>query len=109
MSDTTLELAQQLIALCERGEHGIYHATCQQQTTWFDFANAICEEAALLGKPLATSFVAAKTAELAAAAPRPAMSVLDCNMLRLRGLLRIPTWREALRGYLRELLTHDEL
>jgi len=35
--------------------------------------------------------------------------VLDCNMLRLRGLLRIPTWREALRGYLRELLTHDEL
>lgn len=105
----TRVLAQQLIALCERGEHGIYHATCQQQTTWFEFANAICEEAALLGKPLATSFVAAKTAELAAAAPRPAMSVLDCNMLRLRGLLRIPTWREALRGYLRELLTHDEL
>jgi dTDP-4-dehydrorhamnose reductase len=102
-------LARQLIALCEQGEYGIYHATCQGQTTWYDFAVRMCALAAEIGRPLPPQFSGVPTEALGAPAPRPAMSVLNCRVLRLRGLLAIPTWEEALRGYLAELLAHGQL
>ena len=105
----TRALAQQLIVLCERGEHGVYHATCQGQTTWHGFATALCEEAEALGFALPRHFTAVPSGELPTLAARPAMSLLDPHMLRLRGLLRIPTWRDALRGYLHELIAAGQL
>ena len=105
----TRALAQQLIVLCERGEHGIYHATCQGQTTWHAFATALCEEAAALGFALTPNFTAVASRELPTVAARPQMSLLDPHMLRLRGLLRIPDWRDALRGYLHELIAAGQL
>jgi len=102
-------LARQLIALCEHGEYGIYHATCQGQTTWYDFAVRLCALAAELGSPLPPQFSGVLTETLGAPASRPAMSVLNCRMLRLRGLLTMPAWEEALRGYLAELLSHGQL
>jgi dTDP-4-dehydrorhamnose reductase len=102
-------LARQLIALCEHGEHGIYHACCQGQTTWYDFAVRLCALAAEIGRPLPPQFSGVSTESLGALAPRPLMSVLDCRVLRLRGLLSIPTWDDALRGYLAELLAHGQL
>ena len=102
-------LARQLITLCERGEHGVYHATCQGSTTWFGFAEALCDEAAALGRDLPRTFVGVTTQELTAPALRPRSSLLDCRMLRLRGLLKLPPWREALRAYLTELLIQGEL
>lgn len=105
----TRALAQQLIVLCERGEHGVYHATCQGSTTWHGFATALCEEAASLGFPLAATFTPVGSSELKTVAARPAMSLLEPHMLRLRGLLRMPTWREAMRGYLHELITAGQL
>jgi dTDP-4-dehydrorhamnose reductase len=105
----TRALAQQLIALCERGEHGIYHATCQGHTTWYDFACALVDEAAALGRELPRSFIGVASSELPTVAARPAMSLLDPHMLRLRGLLRMPAWRDALRGYLQELMAGGQL
>ena len=102
-------LAQQLIVLCERGEHGIYHATCQGQTTWHGFATALCEESAALGITLKADFTAVSSSALPTVAPRPAMALLDPHMLRLRGLLRIPPWRDALRSYLHELIAAGQL
>ena len=105
----TRALAQQLIVLCERGEHGIYHATCQGQTTWYGFATALCEEAAALGIELPRTFTPVASSELPTVAIRPAMSLLEPHMLRLRGLLRIPPWRDALRSYLHELMAAGQL
>ncbi len=102
-------LARQIITLCERGEHGVYHATCQGETTWYGFTQALCEEAAELGCELPRTFIGVSTEDLAAKAPRPSSSLLDCRMLRLRGLLRLPPWREALKAYLTELLIQGEL
>ena len=102
-------LARQLIALCEHGEYGMYHATCQGQTTWHDFALAACHIANELGRPLQLGFSGVDSIDLKTLAPRPAMSVLDCRMLRLRGLLSMPTWEEGLRGYLKELLAYNQL
>lgn len=105
----TRVLSRQLIALCERGEHGLYHATCEGDTTWYDFTVALCEEAEAMGFELPHSFSGVRTAELSAPAPRPRHSLLDNRLLRLRGLLVMPDWREALRGFLRELRAHGEL
>lgn len=102
-------LARQIITLCERGEHGLYHATSQGQTTWYDFAHALCDEASALGRELPRNFVGVATSELASPAERPRSSLLDCRMLRLRGLYQLPPWREALRAYLTELLIVGEL
>jgi dTDP-4-dehydrorhamnose reductase len=102
-------LARQLIHLSEQGEHGTYHATCQGHTTWHEFATELCSAAAQLGRPLPATFSPVSTAEVGAKAHRPAMSVLDCRVLRLRGLLLMPTWQEALRDYLAELLAHGHL
>ncbi len=102
-------LARQIITLCERGEHGVYHATSQGSTTWYGFAEALCDEAAALGRDLPRTFVGVTTGELAAPAARPRSSLLDCRMLRLRGLMKLPPWREALRAYLTELLIQGEI
>mgnify|MGYP000193282361 CR=1 FL=1 len=67
-------LARQLIALCEHGEYGMYHATCQGQTTWHDFALAACHIANELGRPLQLGFSGVDSIDLKTLAPRPAMS-----------------------------------
>ncbi len=102
-------LSRQLVALCEHGEYGLYHATCQGQTTWHAFAELLCHVANELGRPLPMRFEGVDTSALPTAAPRPAMSVLDCRLLRLRGLLTMPSWDDALRGYLQELLAYNLL
>src|SRR5262249_9646819 len=104
----TRALARQLAVLVDSGEYGTYHATCQGETTWHDFAQATCQIAEELGRPLPRTFEGVATAALmnASPAPRPAMSVLDNRMLRLRGLGRMPPWRDALRDYLTELAAH---
>lgn len=99
-------LAQQIVTLAEHAAPGLYHAGCQGETTWFGFAQALCEEAAALGWPLATSFQGVATAVICSRAQRPAQSVLDCRMLRLTGLLQLPHWRVALRDYLLDMLPH---
>jgi dTDP-4-dehydrorhamnose reductase len=102
-------LSRQLIALCERGEHGLYHASCEGDTTWYDYAVALCEEAAALGIELPRSFSGVATSELSSPAPRPRHSLLENRLLRLRGLLIMPAWREAMREYLGELRANGEL
>jgi dTDP-4-dehydrorhamnose reductase len=102
-------LARQLIVLCTSGEGGTYHATCDGETTWHEFAEATCQIAEALGRPLSHSWQPVATAELRSPAPRPAMSVLDNRMLRLRGLYQMPPWRAALSDYLAEIVAHGDL
>lgn len=99
-------LSRQLIALCERGEYGVYHATCAGETTWFEFAQELYTEAKKRGADLPDppTFQGVPSSALVTPAPRPAMSVLDCRMLRARGLYQMPSWRDALHGYLDEVL-----
>lgn len=96
-------LARQLIAIASDGAPGFHHATCAGETTWHGFAERLRELAAGLGMNLAHSYQAVATAELKAPAKRPRCSLLDCRMLRLRGLYTMPSWDEALLGYLTEL------
>jgi dTDP-4-dehydrorhamnose reductase len=87
---SALALAPQLLALAETEAFGTYHATCQGEATWYEFARLILERAGLKVKVRPCT-----TAEFPRPAPRPANSVLENRLLQLQGLDLMPSWQEA--------------
>ena len=88
---------------------GTYHLTAAGETTWFDFASAILDEAARIspdvswfaaatrGQPLITKRVVPITiAEYPSAALRPRYSVLSNSRLSQTFGIRLPDWRQQL-------------
>lgn len=93
---STLELAPALWSVLQDGEPGIYHAACEGEASWYDFAVATLELAGVEDVVVHPC----TTAEYPTPARRPAYSVLDCSRLtELRGKPLAP-WREALSTYL---------
>ena len=89
---------------------GIYHLTAQGETTWYDFASAILEEAgqcsreapwfaeATSRRPLITQrIIPISSAEYPTPAPRPAFSVLSNSRLMQTFGVALPDWRSQLR------------
>jgi len=85
---------------------GTYHLTAAGETTWYDFARAIIEEAshtsqsipwfaaATSGRPLATRHIIPITAqEYPTAAARPAYSVLSNSRVVQKFGVVLPDWR----------------
>jgi dTDP-4-dehydrorhamnose reductase len=91
----TLPLARQMRLLAEQGRPGLYHATCQGECSWYDFAAAIFEETGTQVK-----LTAATSADFQSPVRRPAYSVLRNQHLEELGLDIMPHWRDALRDYL---------
>ncbi len=87
---SALALAPQLLALAETEAFGTYHATCQGEATWYEFARLILERAGLKVKVRSCT-----TDEFPRPAPRPANSVLENRLLKLEGLDLMPSWQEA--------------
>jgi dTDP-4-dehydrorhamnose reductase len=87
-------LARQILALVETEAFGTYHATCQGEATWYEFALLILKLAELEVKvrPCASR-------EFPRPARRPANSVLENRMLQLAGLDLMPAWQEAYHHY----------
>ncbi len=80
--------------------YGTYHATCEGQCSWADFAKAIFQRA---GKTTNVQYVT--TEEYNSPAKRPAYSVLDNYMLRLAfgDAFQMADWQDALDEYMKEL------
>ena len=89
--------------------NGTYHMTAAGQTTWYEFANAILEEArsapqdlpwlasATKGRPLiARRVVPISTQEFRSPAPRPANSALSNARLMQAFGVTLPNWRTQL-------------
>jgi dTDP-4-dehydrorhamnose reductase len=77
------------------GAFGTYHATCQGECSWYDFAREIFRQAGL--EP---DLQPQTTAGSGARVRRPAYSVLENRRLGDLGLDVMPDWREGLSGYL---------
>ena len=94
---SALELARVIIFLMETEDYGIYHATCEGSTSWYDFARTIFKEAGLQIdiEPILTS-------EYPTPARRPMYSVLDNKALYNRHGYIMKGWKEAFREYLHE-------
>lgn len=94
---SALELARAIIFLMETESYGIYHATCEGSTNWYEFARTIFQAAGMDSRVEAIS-----SGEFAAPAPRPMYSILDNKALRERHHYYMKDWKEAFYEYMRD-------
>jgi dTDP-4-dehydrorhamnose reductase len=112
LADTTAHIVAQAHGIRARGAHdagaggagaaayhdwwrqrsGIYHLTCQGQTSWHGFTQAILQQAGRSAKCQLTPIPAA---EYPTPAKRPANSVLSCAKL-IDTFCALPDWQTAL-------------
>lgn len=106
----TFDLARLLVDMIETDKYGYYHATNEGgYISWYDFACAIFKEAAALGyseydsKHLTVLPVSTKEYGISKAA-RPFNSRLDKQKLADNGFTLLPSWHDALKRYLKEII-----
>jgi dTDP-4-dehydrorhamnose reductase len=100
------DLAEAIFTIIQFGksEYGIYHYTNEGETSWYDFAVAIRDEARQSGILERECDIAPITTDqYPTRAPRPAYSVLSKEKTRRVFGLEIPEWRASLRRYLQTL------
>lgn len=100
----TVDLAHFLLELIQTEKYGIYHASNSGSCTWYEFTQAIFEEAQdILGLNFSADLEPCSTEEFPLPAPRPRNSVLEHLSIRTNGFQDIRHWREGLRDFLHEL------
>ncbi len=93
------ELAEMILHIIPSGKYGIYHGTCEGQTSWYEFAKKIMKFA---GKT--TEIIPVTTEEYTkAVAKRPKYSVLENAKLNSMGEYRMKNWEDALEVYINSL------
>ena len=97
---SAVELAKMIHFLEPTENYGTYHATCEGQCSWADFAVEIFKKA---GKSTTVKYVT--TEEYNSPTKRPAFSVLDNYMLRLVAgdAFQMADWHDALDVYMKDV------
>lgn len=91
------ELANAIVSQMFTDNYGVFHATCEGDCSWADFAKEIFR---LSGKETKVTPILSK--EYNAAAPRPAYSILDNYMLRMTSDYRFAEWHDAIEEYIKK-------
>lgn len=100
----TVDLARLVSELSLTEKYGIYHASNSGTCTWYEFAQAIAEEAAKQSRFKQSAVLEPCTTEqFPRPAPRPQYSVMDHLAIRTNGLQPMRAWRGALIAFLNEL------
>lgn len=98
----TVDLARLLVDMIETDKYGVYHATNEGYCSCYEFACEIFKQA---GKNIRVNPVT--TEEYLKMVPqqakRPLNSRLDKTKLVENGFMPLPTWRDALSKYLKEI------
>lgn len=96
---SALELARMILHIVDTKEYGIYHATCEGVTNWYEFAKEIFALAKSSVKvvPVTTEEYPASVAK------RPAYSVLENQKLNSQGDYRMKQWKDALVEYMKDM------
>lgn len=98
---SALELARMILYIVPFGEYGIYHATCEGETNWYEFACEIIKQAGKKVKVIPVSTSEYKTEEKSA--KRPMYSVLENGKLNSMGSYRMKEWKEAFTEYMEQI------
>lgn len=99
----TVDLARFLEELVQTEKYGVYHASNSGDCTWFEFTQAIFEEAKELGFMIKAQVEPCTTEQFPRPAPRPANSVIDHLSIRTNGLTDLRPWREGLVDFLKQI------
>ena len=96
---SAVELARAIRHFEATENYGVFHATCEGDTNWADFTEAIFARA---GKATKVNHVTSEQyAQMnPASAKRPAYSILDNYMMRLTSDYRMADWESALDEYM---------
>ena len=106
----TFDLARLLVDMIETDKYGYYHVTNEGgYISWYDFTKEIFRQATLLGRTEYSedkvTVLPVTTAEYGLSkAARPFNSRLDKHKLVENGFTPLPTWQDALKRYLKEIL-----
>lgn len=92
---STHDLSRFLKDLVKSEKYGIYHASNSGSCSWFEFAQAVFQTAAIPQK-----IIPVESKDFPQLAVRPAYSVLDHMAIRLHGFEDFRHWRDALREFL---------
>jgi dTDP-4-dehydrorhamnose reductase len=92
---STAELAQQIVRLSRSDSYGLYHATAEGSSSWYEFAREIFT---LTGTEVRLKVAA--PGEFPAKVARPKYSVLENQALKNQGLNIFKPWQDALQKYL---------
>lgn len=97
---SAVELARAIRHFEGTDNYGVFHATCEGDTNWADFTEAIFARA---GKKTKVNHVTSEQyAQMnPASAKRPAYSILDNYMMRLTSDYRMADWESALDEYMK--------
>lgn len=88
-----IDLAKCILKITQNDQqqYGLYHYSNEGVTSWYDFAKAVFDIAALKVKAIPV-----KTTEYVTKAQRPAFSVMDKAKIREAFNIEIPYWRDSL-------------
>lgn len=92
---STLAVANHIELLMHSDLRGLVHLTCEGEATWFEFTQAIFEQAGLAREVLGCTSDA-----FPRPAPRPANSRLEKRVLADNAMEPMPHWRVALNHFL---------
>ncbi|WP_366347968.1 dTDP-4-dehydrorhamnose reductase [Paenibacillus amylolyticus] len=97
----TLDLAGFLMELMTTEMYGIYHASNSGTCTWYEFTQAIFEEAQTTGGvSIQAKLEPCTTEQFPRPAPRPVNSVMDHMSIRTNGLTDLRPWRDGLKEFI---------
>lgn len=92
----TYDLARLLVDMIETEKYGRYHATNEGLCSWYEFACEIFKQA---GMNVAVEPVTSD--QYPSKAKRPMNSRMNKDKLEENGFVRLPSWQDALKRYLR--------
>ncbi|OAB41812.1 dTDP-4-dehydrorhamnose reductase [Paenibacillus antarcticus] len=98
----TVDLTNFLLELMPTEKYGVYHASNSGACTWYEFTQAIFEEARKLGISIIAEPEPCSTDEFPRPAHRPTNSVMDHLSIRTNGFQDLQPWREGLKHFLIE-------
>ena len=93
----TKDLARLLCDMIATDKYGIYHAVNEGVCSWAEFAKEI-----LLYTGIQTRVVEISATEYPSLAKRPSNSRMSTESLTKGGFAKLPSWKDALKRYLRE-------
>ena len=99
----TLDLSKLLVDMIETEHYGIYHATNELYCSWYEFSKEIMKYA-----NLGVEVIPVSSKDYPTKAKRPLNSTLSKSSLDLNGFKRLPTWKDALKRYIKEIEVIDE-